>query len=100
LDYNDVEYLLCLIDQNPDYFLDRRLYLLKTNHFISVHCVTIHHALKRAGLLHKKLKKVAAERNERLRADFIGRMAKYDPGEVGFLDETLKDKRTLTRAFG
>jgi transposase len=100
LDYNDVEYLLRLIDQNPDYFLDELLYLLKTNRFISVHYVTIHRALERAGISHKKLKKVAAERNERLRADFIGRMAKYDPGELGFLDETSKDERTPTRAFG
>jgi hypothetical protein len=27
-------------------------------------------------------------------------MAKYEPGEVGFLDETSKDERTPTRAFG
>jgi len=53
LDYNDVKYLLRLIDQNPDYFLDELLYLLKTNCFISIHYVTIHRALERAGILHK-----------------------------------------------
>jgi len=35
-----------------------------------------------------------------LRADFIGCMAKYEPEELCFLDETSKDERTLTRMFG
>jgi transposase len=100
LDYNDVDYLLQLIAKNPDYFLDELLHLLKTNRFISVHYITIHRALERAGISRKKLKKVAAERNERLRADFIGRMAKYEPEELCFLDETSKDERTPTRMFG
>jgi len=89
-----------LIEQNPDYFLDELLHLLKTNQFISVHYITIHRALERAGISRKKLKKVAAERNERLRADFIGRMAKYEPEELCFLDETSKDERTPARMFG
>ena len=32
--------------------------------------------------------------------NFIGRMAKYDPEELGFLDEVHKDERTLNRGFG
>jgi hypothetical protein len=100
LDYDDVNYLLRLIEQNPDYFLDELLHLLKTNWFISVHYITIHRALERAGISRKKLKKVAAERNERLRADFIGHMAKYEPEELCFLDETSKDERTPARMFG
>jgi transposase len=70
LDYNDVEYLLCLVDQSPDYFLDELLYLLKTNRFISVDYITIHRALERAGMSHKKLKKVASERNEKAESRF------------------------------
>ena len=31
LNYDDVQYLLLLIAQNPDYFLDELLHLLKTN---------------------------------------------------------------------
>ena len=42
LNYEDVDYLLQLIEQNPDYFLDELLHLLKTNRFISVHYVTVH----------------------------------------------------------
>ena len=90
------QYLLHLVN----YFLDELLYLLKTNHFISVHYITIHYVLERAKISHKKLKEVTAERNERLRADFIGWMTKYDPWELGFLDEMSKDERTPIRAFG
>jgi transposase len=100
LNYDDVQYLLVLIEQNPDYFLNELLYLLKTNRFISVHYTTIHRALKQAGVSCKKLKKIASERSEPLRADFIGRMAKYEPEELGFLDEVHKDERTLNRGYG
>jgi hypothetical protein len=62
-----------------------------------VHYITIHCALERAGISHKKLKKVVAER---LMADFIGCIMKYKPEELCFLDKTLKDERTLTRMFG
>jgi hypothetical protein len=42
LDKEDVQYLLRLVQQNPEYFLDELLHLLKTNCFISVHYSTIH----------------------------------------------------------
>ena len=100
LNYDDIQYLLLLIEQNPDYFLDEMLYLLKTNRFISVHYTTIHRTLERAGVSCKKLKKIAYERSKPLCADFIGHMAKYEPEELGFLDEVHKDERTLTKGYG
>ena len=100
LDVDDVQYLLRLVRQNPDYFLDELLHLLQTNRFISVHYVTIHRELERAGMSYKKLKRIALERDEGRRADFISRMAKYSPEELGFLDETSKDNRTPARRFG
>ena len=100
LDYDDVQYLLHLVNANPDYFLDKLLYLLRTNRFISVHYATIHWELAHAGVLYKKLKKVVKERNKNLLADFIARMAKYSPEELGFIDETFKDKKTPTRGCG
>jgi transposase len=100
LDHDDVEYLLCLIRQNPDYFLDELLYLLKTNRFISVNYNTIHCELERAGVSRKKLKRVAKERNEARRAAFIARMAQYLPEELGFLDEVSKDERSVGRRYG
>ena len=100
LNYDDIQYLLLLVEQNPDYFLDEMLYLLKTNQFISVHYSTVHCTLKQAGVSCKKLMKIAYEWSEPLCADFIGCMAKYDPEELGFLDEVHKDKRILARGYG
>ena len=97
LDQEDFHYLLMLIRDNPDYFLDE---LLDTNHFISVHYTTIFYELLCLNVSRKKLKKVGLERNEELRADFIAWMAKYDPEELGFLDEMSKDERSIGRCYG
>ena len=77
--FDDVDYLLRLVQQRPDWFLDELLDLLKTNRFISVHYVTIHCEFVHAGVSLKKLKKIASERKEEGRHDFINRMAQYGP---------------------
>jgi transposase len=100
LDYDDLQYLLILVCDNPDYFLDELLDLLKTKHFISVHFTTIHRELERAGVSRKKLKRIASERDEDQHAAFTIKMSQYTPHQLGFLDETLKDKRTPSRAYG
>ena len=100
LDYDDIHYLRQLIHDNPDHFLDELSHLLKTNRFISVHYTTIYNELLRAGITRKRLKRIAAERNEGLRAEFIARMAQYDPEELGFIDEVSKDERTVGRRYG
>ena len=100
LDHNDIQYLLALVHNNPDYFLDELLDLLKTNRFISIHFSTIHRELERAGMSRKRLKKIALERNEDNRADFVIHVSQYTRHQLGFLDETSKDKRTPHRRFG
>ena len=99
-DREDLDYLLALIRSNPTYFLDELLHLLKTNRFISVHYTSIHRELERAGASRKKLRKIAAERNELGRAAFIARMARYEPEEIGFIDEMSTDKRAVGRRYG
>jgi transposase len=96
----DIHYLKQLIRQNPDYFLDELLRMLKTNRFISVHYTTIHDELTRAGVSRKRLQRIALERNEARRAGFISRMAQFDPEELGFIDEVSKDKRMVGRRYG
>ena len=98
LHFDDVHYLVWLINHCPDWFLDELLDLLDHNRFISVHYTTIHRELARAGMSLKKLKKIARERNEDCRADFIRRMAQYEPEELGFIDETLKGQLLDTLA--
>lgn len=100
LDHNNVQYLCQLIHQNPDYFLEELLYLLKTNHFISVNYITIYHELERTGVSCKKHKCIALKQNKPHQANFICCMAKYSPDEVGFLDEMLKDEREIGRRYG
>lgn len=100
LNYDDIEYLRQLVRENPDYFLDELLHLLKTNRFISVHFTTIHDELIHAGVSRKRLQRIALERNEALRAQFISRMAQFSPEELGFIDEVSKDERTVGRRYG
>lgn len=49
---------------------------------------------------HKKLQRIARERDEDQRIDFIRRMAQYDPGELGFIDEVSRDERSIGRHYG
>ena len=79
LDREDISYVISLVCANPEYFLDELLSLVKNNRFVSVHFSTIFKELERAGMSRKKLSRIATERNEGLRADFIARMAQYEP---------------------
>ena len=100
LEHGDIRYLQHLIEDNPDYFLDELLHLLKTNRFISLHFTTVFRELQRARVSHKKLQRIARERDEARRIDFIRRMAQYDPSELGFIDEVSRDERSIGRHYG
>ena len=98
--YNDIQYLLSLINFRPDWFLDELLDLLKTNRFISANYVTIYRELERAGVSRKKLKRIALERNEEARSVFIDHISQYRPEELAFIDETFKNEKTPSRTYG
>ena len=100
LHHDDIDYLRRIIRHRPDWFLDELLDLLKNNRFISAHFTTIHRELEHAGVSTKKLKKIAFERNENLRADCMRHIARYSPEQLGFLDEVSKDERTIARSRG
>ncbi|KAJ3502659.1 hypothetical protein NLJ89_g8785 [Agrocybe chaxingu] len=100
LHFSDVSYLFSLLHHRPDWFLDEFLDLLESNRFISVHYTTIYRELKRMGVSRKKLRRIAKERNEDLRADYIRTISQYSPEELGFIDEFSKDERTLQRRCG
>ncbi|KAI0027126.1 hypothetical protein K488DRAFT_62611 [Vararia minispora EC-137] len=97
--HEDIEYLLRLVRANPSYFLDELLSLLRTNRFISVHFTTIFRTLERCNISRKKLRSIAAERNESRRSAYILHMAQYDAEEIGFIDEVSKDGRTPNQAY-
>jgi len=71
----------------------------------SIHICPLHNkssvSLSVLALATKNSKRIAKERNETLRAEFIARMAQYDPSELGFIDETSrKYERTPGRHYG
>jgi transposase len=96
----DIDYILHLVRARPDWFGVELARLLEHNRFLSVHFTTIYRELKRLRISNKKLHKIAAERNETVRSDFMLRMAAYDPATIGFIDETSKDERTWSRNRG
>jgi transposase len=100
LHFDDLTYMTALINHRPDWFLDELLGLLDTNRFISVHFTTIYRELERSGVSPKKLRRIAKERDEDLRADFVRIMGQYSAEEIGFLDEFSKDECTLHRRRG
>lgn len=46
------------------------------------------------------MQKAAKERNELLRSDFILQISDLNPEQLIFIDETAKDERSLSRAYG
>ena len=101
LDHDDLQYLLCLVHDNPDYFLNELLHLFKTNQFISVHYTSIHHMLECVDISPKKIKWIAAKRNKAHCAAFVARMAQHTSEQLGFLDETSKiNERTSGWWYG
>jgi transposase len=98
--FDDVQYLLRLVRHRLDWFLDELADLLCENRSISVHFTTIHRELARYGYTTKKLRRIAAERGEEKRADFVYRMGAYNTERLGFIDETSKGEKTPGRRRG
>jgi transposase len=92
-----------LLEKDPDLFVDELLLCLALHHDIAVSPSTLHRNLREAGLTHKRIQKIASERNEQqwqdwkslLREEFRG-----DGREFVCLDETSKDERSYARRYG
>ncbi|KAF8433346.1 hypothetical protein L210DRAFT_961246 [Boletus edulis BED1] len=67
----DINYLLCLVNHHPDWFLNELVDLLHHNCFIAVHFTTLYCELSRARISLKKLRKIAKERDALYHTDFI-----------------------------
>lgn len=100
LNLEDVQYLVELVHHRPDWFLNEITRLMLCNCFVALHYTTIHQELHRAGISLKKLRKIAKERNEDLRADYMWRMAQNMPDELCLIDKTSVDERTSFRRHG
>ncbi|GET03069.1 homeodomain-like protein [Rhizophagus clarus] len=96
----DMKILQELITEKVDWFLDELVYEMarRTGKIVSV--PTLWRSLSFCGITRKKLQKAAKERNEFLRSDFILKISDYNPEQLIFIDETAKDERSISRAYG
>lgn len=61
---------------------------------------TICRTAKQLGLSRQKMKKVAIQRSDILRAQYMAEMEAFDPNMLVFIDETGSDRRKTMRQFG
>jgi transposase len=98
--HEDIVWLLKIVENNPDTFLNEFDHLLRTNRFVALHYSTICRTLLSLGISRKRMSKIAIERNDILRGDFVRTMANFSPEQIACMDETSKDKRTWARRHG
>ena len=75
-------------------YLDELLLLLATNHGLAISHLVLQENLEKAGLSLKILRKIAAECDDALRAEFRDFIQYFfgNGSEFVFLDETSKDE--------
>lgn len=90
-----------LIRENPSLLLDEIAEWLAMYHDQPISITALHDNLHDLGLTYKRLKRVAAERNDGLRADWLHSMiTNYTADQLVFLDESSKDNRAILRRYG
>ncbi|GBB88612.1 hypothetical protein RclHR1_15190002 [Rhizophagus clarus] len=97
----DLNILDSLVKDKKDWYLDEMVDEMErlTGKLISI--PTLWRALKHLGMTRKKLQKAAKERSELLRSVFMYKIgSEFKPEQLVFIDETSKDERSLSRAYG
>ena len=88
---------------HPDTYLDELQWYLAIHHDIAISISALHCNLMKAGLTHKLLHKIACERDEERRAEFLHVIQHHFSGtgrEFVVVDESSKNEHTLNRRFG
>jgi transposase len=90
-----------LITENPSLLIDEIGEWLALYHDQLISTTALHDNLKDLGLTYKRLKRVAAERDDGYRSDWLHNiMTNYTANQLVFLDESSKDDRTILRRYG
>jgi len=90
-----------LITENPSLLLDEIGEWLAIYHDQPISTTALHDNLRDLGLTYKRLKRIAAERDDAYRADWLHNItAHYTAHQLVFLDESSKDDRTMLRRYG
>ncbi|KAJ3500783.1 hypothetical protein NLJ89_g9639 [Agrocybe chaxingu] len=86
-----------------DAYLDELVWWLAIHHDIIISRSALHSNLREAGLTRKLLHKIARERDEEVRADFLGAIHDNSAGagkEFVFVDEMSKNDHDTARHYG
>ncbi|GES85659.1 homeodomain-like protein [Rhizophagus clarus] len=84
-----------------DWYLDELVYEMECITGKRVSVAVLWRSLQYLGITRKKLHKAALERNEIIRAHYLATIGEhYTRNQLIFLDESAKDKRSLTRLYG
>lgn len=98
-----IETIKAVYTRNPDTYLDELQWHLGIHHDIAISVSGLQATLARAGLSRKVLHKIAQERDEARRAEFMHCMRNNFSGtgdEFVFIDESSKNEHTYQRRYG
>ena len=95
----DQLYLLELVIENPGMYLTEMKKELHARG-INVDESTICRFLKEANFSKKKMRLVAMQRSEELRAKYLSEVVLYNPNMLVFIDETGSNRKDAMRKFG
>ncbi|CAD6951500.1 unnamed protein product, partial [Tilletia caries] len=97
LHHTAIQFLQELILRHPDLYLDEIGDILHQTVGTRVSISTVHRSLKRAGITLKRAHRIAQERSETRRRDYILRISQYEANQLVFSDETSYDARDAVR---
>jgi transposase len=89
--------------QHPDTFLDELQWFLAIHHDIAISISALQDNLEKAGLTRKILHKIASERDEERRAEFMHSIRNDFSGtgdEFVMVDESSKNEHSIARRYG
>ncbi|GBB87568.1 hypothetical protein RclHR1_14000002 [Rhizophagus clarus] len=86
---------------NTLYYLDELAYEMEHLTKKRASIAALWRSLQYLGIIHKKLYKAALERNDIIRAYYLGVIDEnYTSNQLIFIDESAKDERSLSRLYG
>ncbi|KAF8590099.1 hypothetical protein K439DRAFT_1297002, partial [Ramaria rubella] len=95
-----MQYILKLLEEKPDTYLDEITLELNDAVGVDVSIATVHRSLKLLGITSKKLSKVAFERCHAYHLDFLFKIASESADCLVFTDESAINTLTSYRSMG
>ncbi|KAF8579856.1 hypothetical protein K439DRAFT_1240632, partial [Ramaria rubella] len=95
-----VEFMLALVDQQPDIYLNEIAEELIEQHGVSVFLATIQQTMKLLGITTKRLSKAAVEHCEESRQYFLYKIGQESPCRLVFRDESAVNLLTTYCSMG